>query len=281
MKKSKQIGETATKEEQREKAKPKIKQVSSSSVVNKGFLRIRVHEADNLPKSESKHTADTYVRCEIRTERNEYARDDKAYVAGTDIVWDSFSPEWHKELEFAVPSGVDDITLHVSIYDVDLAGYGQQTADTWVGYVEIPIFSGGFQSLVAEAETTLWHTLLNADDQKISSNLPSALGRPSTLKLSHKFSRKERMSFSISAHLLQAAYRCHLARTGFRKQQSFIQGYRNSLGKIPEVVLKLEQEHYWEHYTHFCHEENTIALSECKRQFDMQVSFKLVHMYLS
>jgi len=281
MKKSKQIGETATKEEQREKAKPKIKQVSSSSVVNKGFLRIRVHEADNLPKSESKHTADTYVRCEIRTERNEYARDDKAYVAGTDIVWDSFSPQWRKELEFAVPSGVDDITLHVSIYDVDLAGYGQQAADTWVGYVEIPIFSGGFQSLVAEAETTLWHTLLNADDQKISSNLPSALGRPSTLKLSHKFSRKERMSFSISAHLLQAAYRCHLARTGFRKQQSFIQGYRNSLGKIPEVVLKLEQEHYWEHYTHFCHEENTIALSECKRQFDMQVSFKLVHMYLS
>ena len=251
-----------------------------SALSKRGFFRVFVLEAVDLPNlSDKKEFADTYVRCELRTEGNEYKRGEKGFVENTDIAWQSLSPSWKKEFEFDVPELREDISISLSVLDVDIQ-YGQQTStDTLIGSVEIPIFKEGYQMMSAEQETTKWLTLYK-DNREVVSNQRQSLGRNALIKLSMVFTRKDRMTFGTSAHRIQTAYRCHLARAEFGRRREEIEGLRNRDSQNAKIVEKLDREHMWDTYLKFCYEENAKPVSECKRQFAHRDSFKLDHYYV-
>ena len=262
--------------------KVKPSQPTTSLASNEGYIRIVVQEADNLPTiSASKKSIDTHVRCELRTENDEYLSGSKHFVADTGIVWDSFSPVWNTELVFPVPNGCRNISVFFSLLDVDLENYGRQQSDSLVGFVEIPIFTDGYQTIVAEEETTQWYELLDNEKERIRSNNGQAMGRFSVLKLTTKFSRRNRISKSTLVHIIQNAYRCHLSRVKFQFQKQQMDGLRNRQTMNPEIVLKLRQEHDWDHYLSICIKENVMPSSKFKKQFQKPESLVLTNSKLS
>jgi hypothetical protein len=258
---------------------PKFERTESSKT-KRGHMRIFVLEAADLPKlSDKKESADTYVRCDLRTEGKEYTRDQKGFVEKTDIAWSSLSPSWQQGFEFVLPETRENIALALSVFDVDIDYKAQATTDSLIGTLEIPIFKEGYQTMAAEQETMKWATLYK-DRQVVVSNQKEHLGRNSMIKVSYIFTRKDRMTFGTSALRVQTAYRCHLARAKFEQHRARIEELSNRQILNPEIVEKLDKKHMWDSYLQICFEENAKPVSECRRQFSNRESFRMENYYV-
>ena len=253
---------------------------AESSKTKRGYLRIFVLEAADLPKlSDKKESADTYVRCDLCTEGKECRRDQKGFVEKTEIAWNSLSPSWKQGFEFVLPETRENIALALSVFDVHIDYKAQATNDTLIGTLEIPIFKEGYQTMSADQETTKWATLYK-DQQVVVSSQKEHLGRNSMIKISYIFTRKDRMNLGTSALCVQTAYRCHLARAKFERQKARIEELSNRQILNPEIVEKLDKEHTWDSYLQICLEENAKPVSECRRQFSNRESFRLENYYV-
>ena len=273
------------------KTEPKDKNRKAQRMANalkeKGFIRIKIIEACNLPKiAVSKKSADTFVRCELRTENEEYLQGLQNFVVNSDIVWDSYNPEWKKEFEFCIPTSAEDIKLVFTIFDVDFGHSDDATADKPIGTVEIPFFEQGFQSVIAEEEVNMAYHLkpsqtTDEGGDVVLSNQKQAMGRPSSLRIKHMLTQKVKMTFNRGCIMLQCAYRNRLARIRAGEQKQIMHGFRNRDALLHGHVNHLGADYFWNEYSRFCLEEGAHVVSELKRQFEHKEKLKLVNQYLS